>query len=268
MSRIDSVFQNLKDRNEVALVAFLTAGDPDLESTLKLATEICSRGADILEIGIPFSDPLAEGVTIQKASERSLANGTTLEDILELTRKLGECVETPIVLMGYANPFFSFGEERFARFAGDVGVSGVIVPDLPPEEGKNFYNRCEASDIDPILLVAPTTSPERLKYLSAKTRGFLYYVSLTGVTGERAVLPSGLKNLVTRVRSQSLYPVCVGFGISTAKQASEVSAFADGVIVGSAFVDRVARSGNVEEAVRSVGSFASELKKSLVQRTI
>lgn len=263
MSAIDSVFESLRDRGEKALVAFLTAGDPDMESTLSLATEICTRGADILEIGIPFSDPLAEGLTIQKASERSLANGTKLEDILELARKLAERVETPIVLMGYANPFFSLGEEAFAKSARAVGVSGVIVPDLPPEEGREFYDSCMQNGVDPILLVSPTTSQLRLKYLSARTRGFLYYVSLTGVTGKRSSLPRGLRKSVEHARSQSSNPVCVGFGISTPEQAAEVSTYADGVVVGSAFVERIATSGSLSQAVQSVGNFASELKKAI-----
>lgn len=267
MSRIDATFEALRERNETALVAFLTAGDPDLDATLALATEICQSGADLLEIGVPFSDPIAEGPVIQKASERALRGGVTLRGILPVVARLRERVETPILLMGYANPFHAFGDEAFAEAAAASGVDGVIVPDLPPEEGGAFYAACEARGIDAVLLAAPTTTPERMQTLGSATRGFLYYVSLTGVTGARRSLAEGLREKVSEVRAHCARPVCVGFGVSTPEQAEEIAGYADGVVVGSAFVDRIARAKRLEAAVDAVGELAAALKAPLRKRS-
>ena len=263
MGRLSKCFEGLRERGECALIAFLTAGDPDLETTEAALLAMVEAGADVIEIGVPFSDPIGEGPVIQRASERSLAAGVTLRKILELVRGLREKVDTPLVLMGYANPVFAMGAENFARAAAEVGVDGVIVADLPPEAGKEVYAACRDAGVDPILLAAPTTTPERLKLLVNETGGFLYYVSLTGVTGIRNELAQGIEEAVAQVRSLGDVPVCVGFGISNPEQAREVSAYADGVVIGSAIVKRIEDAASPADAVEDVREYIGELKKVL-----
>jgi tryptophan synthase alpha chain len=264
MSRLEDRFRALRDRGERALIVFLSAGDPDLETTDALILAMAESGADVIEIGVPFSDPIADGPTIQRSSERGLAAGATLRRILELVRGLRDRVDVPIVLMGYANPFFAMGGEHFAKLAAQVGVDGVIVPDLPPEEGAEFFAQLQAEGIDTILLAAPTTTPERLTWLGSQTRGFLYYVSLTGVTSARSGLPDGLREGVAAAREAAgELPVCVGFGISTPEHAREVGSYADGVVVGSAIVDRIEAAASAEAAVDDVARFVSEMKAAL-----
>jgi tryptophan synthase alpha chain len=263
MGRIGETFARLRRNRERALVPFVTAGDPDLDTTEALVLAMAESGADLIEIGVPFSDPIAEGPTIQRSSERALARGTTLRRILERVRKLRPRVDLPLLLMGYANPFFAMGTEGFVKAAAEVGVDGVIVPDLPPEEGEEFYAAAEMRGIDPVLLAAPTTVESRLAMLASRTRGFLYFVSLTGVTGARSELAQGLEGYVARIRKHSEIPVCVGFGISTPEHARLVGSFADGVVVGSAIVDRIEAAASREAAVDAVARFVSELKAPL-----
>lgn len=263
MSRISRSFAALRERGEKALIPFVTAGDPDLAVTEELVPELAAAGADAIEIGVPFSDPMAEGPTIQRSSERALAAKTTLRRVLELVRALRSRVDVPLVLMGYANSFLTMGEERFAEAAAEVGVDGVICVDLPPEEGTALRSELARREVDAILLAAPTTQPERLAMLARETRGFLYYVSLTGVTGARAELARGIEEQVRRVRKASDVPVCVGFGVSTPEQARRVAAYADGVVVGSALVDRIAAAATPAEAVDAAARFVAELKQPL-----
>jgi tryptophan synthase alpha chain len=263
MGRITETFAALRERGGKALVPFVTAGDPDLTTTELLVPALVEAGADLVEIGVPFSDPMAEGPTIQRASERALAAGTTLLRVFELVKGLRERVDAPLVLMGYANSFLTLGEQNFAKAAAAVGVDGVICVDLPPEEGVAFREALSAEGVDPILLAAPTTTPERLAMLAREARGFLYYVSLKGVTGARADLPTGIEEQVGRIRSTSDIPVCVGFGVSTPEHAARVGAFADGVVVGSALIDRIASARGRQEAVDSAAGFVAELKASL-----
>lgn len=263
MSRIQERFRILRERDERALVVFLTAGDPDLETTDALILAMAESGADLIEIGVPFSDPTADGPTIQRSSERGLASGATLHRILGRVQHLRPRIEVPLLLMGYANPFYVIGEERFARDAASVGVDGVIVPDLPPEEGASFFQALQAEGIDNVLLAAPTTTRSRMKLLAERSRGFLYYVSLTGVTSARAGLPEGIEEGVALAREFTDLPVCVGFGISKPEHARKVGAFADGVVVGSAIVDHIEAAGSREEAVDSVGKYVSEMKAAL-----
>jgi tryptophan synthase alpha chain len=263
MGRIAERFALLRARGERALVPFLSAGDPDLETSEALILAMVEAGADLIEIGVPFSDPIAEGPTIQRASERALAGGATLRRILALVKGLRERVEIPLLLMGYANPLYAMGEEAFAAAASEVGVDGIIVPDLPPEEGAGLFAECREKGIDPVLLAAPTTTPERLAMLARETRGFLYYVSLLGVTGARSELAQGIDTAVRAARQASDAPVCVGFGISTPEHAAEVGAYADGVVVGSAIVDLVEKSESRSEAIDRVSRFVAELKKPL-----
>ena len=263
MSRIDDRFAELRDRGETALITFITAGDPDLETTEALVLAMAESGADLIEIGVPFSDPIAEGPTIQRASERALERGTNLRAILELVARLRPHVDVPLLLMGYANPLHAMGEEAFAVAAGAAGVDGIIIPDLPPEEGEPFFAPCRERGIDPVLLAAPTTTPERLVHLAEQTRGFLYYVSLQGVTGARPELASDLEAKVRAAKAAGDAPVCVGFGISTPEQAARVGAWADGVVVGSAFVEAIERAPNREVAVREVSQLVASLKAPL-----
>jgi tryptophan synthase alpha chain len=263
MGRISERFAALKQRGEKALMPFLSAGDPDLAATERLVLAMAEAGADVIEIGVPFSDPLAEGPTIQRSSERGLASGATLRRILELVSKLRPRVEVPLLLMGYANPFYAMGPEGFAQSAAEVGVDGVIVPDLPPEEGADLFDACRAAGVDPVLLAAPTTTSERLAMLCAETRGFLYYVSLTGVTGARAALAEGIEERVREAQRLGPAPVCVGFGVSTPEHAARIGAYADGVVVGSAVVERIEAAASVDEAVESVAVFIAELKAPL-----
>jgi tryptophan synthase alpha chain len=226
---------------------------------------LAEAGADLIELGVPFSDPVAEGPTIQRASERALASGTTLRRVLELVAGLRPRLPVPLVLMGYANVFLTMGERTFAEAAAAAGVDGVICVDLPPEEGEGFRRQLEERGLDPVLLAAPTTKPERLALLACQTRGFLYYVSLTGVTGARAELARGIEAQVRRVREISDVPVCVGFGVSTPEHARRIGAFADGVVVGSALVDRIARAADPEQAVEAAARFVAELKRPLAE---
>jgi tryptophan synthase alpha chain len=266
MSRVSlaGMFEALRGRGERALIPFLTAGDPDLGATEVLVLAMLEAGADAIEIGVPFSDPIAEGPTIQRSSERALAGGASLRRILDLVKRLRGQTDQPLLLMGYANPFYAMSPGGFAEALAEVGVDGVIVPDLPPEEGADLYSAVEAAGIAPVLLAAPTTTRERLALLAARTRGFLYYVSLTGVTGARARLAEDLEEGIRRVREISDVPVCVGFGVSRAEQVRELARFTDGVVVGSAIVDRIEAAASVDAAAASLSSFIEELKAPLL----
>jgi tryptophan synthase alpha chain len=266
MGRLSERFAALRARGERALLPFITAGDPDLATTEALVRVLVEAGADVIELGVPFSDPIAEGPTIQRSSERALASGTTLRRILELVKGLRPQVDVPILLMGYANPFFTMGEQAFAEAAAEVGVDGVIVPDLPPEEGATFYAALEAAGVDPILLAAPTTTPERLGQLARRSRGFLYYVSLTGVTGARTRIAEELEAEVRRAQRLAAIPVCVGFGVSTPEQAEAIGRFADGVVVGSALVDRIAAEVDLDGRLEAAREFVAALKAPLRPR--
>ena len=263
MSRITQRFEELRARGERALVPFVMAGDPDLEATEALVLAMTEAGADVIELGVPFSDPIGDGPKIQRASERALASGTTLRGILALVKRLRSRTDVPVLLMGYANNFFAMGSRSFALAASEAGVDAVIVIDLPPEEGDEFFRSCRDAGIDPVLLVAPTTTPERLERLAGEARGFLYYVSLTGVTGARTELAQGIEAGVRAAQQASGVPVCVGFGISTPEQASEVCRYADGVVVGSAIVDRIEQAESRADAVDAVSRFVAELKAPL-----
>jgi tryptophan synthase alpha chain len=265
MGRLGERFAALRSRGERALIPFVTAGDPDLATTEALVLAMAESGADAIEIGVPFSDPLAEGPTIQRASERALRSGTSLRRVLELVGDLRPRLELPLVLMGYANSLFTMGEQAFASAARAVGVDGIIVVDLPPEEGASLFSAAERCGIDPVLLAAPTTRPERLEMLAGQTRGFLYYVSLTGVTGARSELSLGIEEVVRSVRAVSEVPVCVGFGVSTPEHARRIGEYADGVVVGSALIDRIEAAPSPEAAVDAVAAFVSELKQPLRQ---
>jgi tryptophan synthase alpha chain len=243
-----------------ALVPFVTGGDPSLEATADLAETLAGAGADLIEIGVPFSDPLADGPTIQRASERALAKGTTLRGILEMLPEARRRADVPIVLMSYLNPVLHYGLGRFARDARRAGADGVILSDLPVEEAGEALAACDAAGLDLVLLAAPTSGAARLARIAAASRGFIYAVTRTGVTGTREELPRGVRDLVAAIRAVTSKPVALGFGISTPEQVRAAAAHADGVVVGSAIVDLVGRfGGDPERMLREVGQLAARL---------
>jgi len=260
MSLIERKFRALKRKNKKAFIAFITAGYPDLNTTKKLVLGLTRVGVDIIELGVPFSDPMADGPIIQEASQAALKNGINLNDILNLVKALRKKINTPLCLMTYYNPIFCFGEERFAKKASACGVDGIIIPDLPPEEGASFIRLANKSKIDTIFFVSPTTSPERIKLVSRVTRGFIYYVSLTGVTGPRENLPQDLANNLKIIKKLSKKPVCVGFGVSRPEQVKAIYKVADGVIVGSAIVGKIKENIGKPDLVKRVSSFVFRLR--------
>jgi len=267
MSRIEATFATLKQRHETALIPFITAGDPDLAVTAELVLTLAEAGADLIELGVPFSDPMADGPTIQAASERALAAGTTLDGILQLVTEVRKQTQVPLVLMGYYNPIFRYGAERFARDAAAAGVDALLLVDLPPEEVAEISGEMQKSGIDLITLLAPTTPRERMVRLAAVAEGYLYYVSMTGVTGAQKISPADIRVAVEELKGMTEIPVAVGFGITTAADARAVGAFADGVIVGSALVKIIAENGRKVELLPKVTKFIAELKHGLTSPT-
>ena len=263
MSRIDETFARLRERGERALVAYVMAGDPSLAVTRRLVVEAERRGADIIELGVPFSDPLADGPVIQRAGARALAAGTTLARVMELCATLRAEVKLPLVLFTYYNPVLAFGLKSFARTAVDAGADGVIVPDLPHEEAGPLRAEADPAGLDLIYLVAPTSTPARAKTIARQSRGFIYVVSLTGVTGERAALPADLDAQVRTVRAVTTKPICVGFGVSTPEHAAAVGRVADGVAVGSAIVRTIEQHAGTAGLEKHVGDFIAALKQPL-----
>lgn len=251
MNRIDAKFRELKARGKKALIIYLTCGYPDLNTTGKLVLEAQKRGADIIELGMPFSDPLADGPVIQEASEQALKRKSALRDIFALVRRIRKTSQIPLCLMGYYNPILSFGRERFVNEARKAGVDGVIIPDLPPEEDRELVSLAKTANFKTIFFLSPTSSIERIKYISRVSTGFIYYVSLTGVTGERRGLSVDLRRNIETIKKYTLKPLCVGFGISRKEHVQEVFKAADGAIVGSAVIkvikDNIGKKGLVEK---------------------
>jgi tryptophan synthase alpha chain len=263
MQRIEKKFASLRDKNEKALMVYLTAGDPSLSITMKLILALEKAGADILEIGVPFSDPTADGPVIQAASQRALIAGTTLRGVLDLVAEVRKVSEIPIVLFGYFNPIFAYGVKKFAHTARTAGVDGVLVVDLPYEEAKELRNYTDMVGIDFISLIAPTTGKERLKKIAVGASGFIYYISITGITGTAAPNIDNIKTDVNKIRKTTKLPVAVGFGISEPQQAKEISRFADGVVIGSAVVRLIDENKNNRDLIKIVSGYASDIKKEL-----
>jgi tryptophan synthase alpha chain len=255
MSQITSVFKG----GHKALIAYITAGYPDIKATPKIAKALAENGGDIIELGIPFSDPLADGATIQKASHQALQHGTTPEVCLEVAAEIRRKIKTPLVFMTYYNPVLNYGPEAFCRSCGKAGVNGLIVPDLPPEEGAELETITRKHDLDLIYMLAPTSTEERITAVGKRSRGFIYLVSLTGVTGTRDALSPELESFVKRVRQKAKQPLCVGFGISSVEQAQHVAAIADGVIVGSRFIQLIEEDATLS----SLRAFVASLRRAL-----
>lgn len=263
MGRIQATFEQLKQRGETALIPFITAGDPDLATTEKLIHALVENGADLIELGFPFSDPMADGPTIQAASERALESGTTLSKVLEMVARVRQHTNVPLVLMGYYNPLLSYGPERFAADAAEAGVDGLLLVDLPAEEAGEIRSHLQQAGISLIQLLAPTTPSQRMQRLVADAEGFVYFVSMTGVTGASQVDANAIEQQVNDLKQLSPVPVAVGFGISSPSDAEAVGRFADAVVVGSALVKVVAAYGESPELVAQVGAFVRSLKEGL-----
>jgi tryptophan synthase alpha chain len=260
LNRLERVLEEARRRGRKALVTYLCAGDPDLASTERLVPALAAAGADVIELGVPFSDPLADGPTIQAASRRALDSGTTLAGVLGLVTRLRQSgCQVPLVLFGYMNPIVRMGLEAFIARAADAGADAILVPDLPLEESGTLSQLAEARQLSLVLLAAPTTPPGRLRLIGERTRGFLYFVSITGVTGARAALPEDLPEKLRAARAATSVPVAVGFGISTPEQVRALAAHADAVVVGSALVAALHREGS-DAALALVRSLALALK--------
>ena len=263
MSNIASTLNALKERGEKALVTFITAGDPDLTTSEQLVHTLVESGADLIELGFPFSDPMADGPTIQLASERALEVGTTLRGVLDLVGRVRQHSNVPIVLMGYYNPVFCFGSAQFARDAASAGVDGLLLVDLPPEEAEELHPLLADAGVDLITLLAPTTGEQRTAQLAAASEGFLYYVSMTGVTGSQQVDAAAIATAVGKIKEMSPVPVAVGFGVSTPEDAKSVAAIADAVVVGSALVKLIAEFSGTPRLQNEVRDFVRQLKAAI-----
>ena len=263
MGRIEERFAALKKEGRKAFVAYLTAGDPDLETTAKLIPALEVAGVDIIEIGVPFSDPTADGPVIQAASQRALKNGATLKKILAMIAGLRRTSEIPIVLFGYFNPILSYGAEKFAVDATASGVDGLLVVDLPPEEADELRRFTDPAGLAFITLIAPTTDPRRARKILRGATGFVYYISVTGVTGTAVPRPDAVRQDVERLQGMTALPVTVGFGISTPAQAAAIAPLADGFVVGSALVGLIGDKGGRGDLIPAAASFAGDIRRAI-----
>lgn len=252
MNRIPETFDQLKKNDRTALIPYIMAGDPTLQATKKYVLDLEKSGADIIELGVPFSDPLADGPTIQRASERSLKHGTTLSKVIGLVQEIRKQSEIPLVLMTYYNPVFKYGVELFIKKAVRAGVDGVIIPDLIPDEAADFIRIAKQHELNTIFLLAPTSTRERINKVVSSASGFIYFVSLTGITGSKLSVDKQMKSTLNSVKRITEKPVAVGFGISGPEEASIVSKLADGVIIGSAIVKLIAKRKNISNFVKKI----------------
>jgi tryptophan synthase alpha chain len=264
-TRIAQRFAALREAGELGIIPYITAGDPSLDATLKFVIALAEAGADVIELGIPFSDPLADGPVIQRASERALKAGTTLASVLELVRRIRQsnsaASEIPIVLFGYFNPIVQMGVEKFAAAASVAGADGVLVTDLTPEESTDYRRILAAHNLDTVFLAAPTSTDERIDKISAATSGFLYLISRTGVTGAKDSLPDDLPALIRRVRSHTIVPLAVGFGISLPGHVSVLGGLADAAVIGSSLVSEIEKAESVDAAAKALGARIRSLKE-------
>jgi len=259
LGRIEDAFSQLKREGEKGFIPFITAGDPDLHTTGELLVELANSGATLIELGVPFSDPMADGPVIQRASERALKHGFGLKEIFETTAKARAKIDTPIVLFSYFNPLLQYGIDKLARDARQAGIDGILVTDLGPEESEQFAATLKLNNLDMIFLVAPTSTDARLQLIAGHASGFVYAVSRAGVTGARENLSREAELLVTRMRRFSSLPVAVGFGISSAEQVEQTLTYADAAVVGSAIVAQIEKLSAAPNLVREVGQFVRSL---------
>lgn len=263
MNRLKTTFDRLQAKGEKALIAYLMAGDPNLQDTEALVLELEKAGADVIELGVPFSDPIADGPVIQQAAERALRSGTSLRRILDLVVGLRARTQIPLVLMAYYNTIRAIGEKDFCRQAVAAGVDGLIVPDMPPEEAATLDAGAGENGLALIFLLAPTSTPKRRASVARRSSGFVYYVSLTGITGAKLSDMEDVRRNVEKIRRETKTPVAVGFGIATPREAAQVAEFADGVIVGSAIVRRIAEHHQAQDMPKRVGDFVRSLKEGM-----
>ena len=261
MGRIEEAFINLKQQGRKGFIPFITAGDPDLATTEQLLVELARAGATLIELGVPFSDPMADGPVIQRASERALKNSFGLGDLLDMVARVRQQTDTPIILFSYFNPLLQFGRKRVAAAAKAAGLDGILVTDMTPEESGEFESELRANGIDMIFLIAPTSTDERLKLVADHASGFVYAVSRAGVTGTRESVSAEAEKLVDRMRRFTSLPIAVGFGISTADQVRDVQRYADAVVVGSAIVAEMERLGNAPDVAQKIAEFARALNR-------
>ncbi len=264
MGRIANTFRRLRKANEAALIPYLTVGYPSLDATRQLVPVIARQGADLIELGVPFSDPMADGATVQRSSEAALNNGVNLATCLRVAADARRANDVPLLFMSYYNPILTYGVERFARSCVAAGIDGLIVPDLPPEEAEELKSACTEVGIDLIFLVAPTSTDERLRRVAEMASGFIYCVSLTGVTGARTELSQGIKAMLDRVRRYTDLPLVVGFGISTPEHVRTISHMADGAVVASALINYIETLAE-DDMVTGVSEFVRDLKAATVR---
>jgi len=260
---ISDAFAQCKQENRKALMPYLTAGYPDEQTFIKLLKEIIKAGADMVEIGIPFSDPLADGKTIQRSSQIALNKGTNINRIFMLLGELEDKYKVPLIIMSYYNPILQYGFSRFLKTSKSVGGRGLIIPDMIPDEGVNIEKDCRTAEVDLVYLLAPTSDNKRRQSIIKRSRGFVYLVSVAGVTGARKSLPIDLNRWISQVKEESRLPVCVGFGISGLVQAKSVAKVADGVIIGSAIIDIIKKSASSQKAVSDVSRFIATVRKGI-----
>lgn len=252
MTKIEKTFKKLKQQNKKALIPYIMAGDPSLEATKKFVAEMEEAGADIIELGVPFSDPLADGPTIQRAGERAMKQGVTLRKTLSLVEEIRQAAQIPLILMTYYNPVFKYGIEAFVSEAVRVGVDGVIIPDLIPDEAGDFISIAKKHKLDTIFLLAPTSTEDRVRKVAKASTGFIYYVSITGITGAKLSVDDSMKNTLSLIKKVTEKPVAVGFGISNPEEAAAVSALAEGIIIGSAIVRQIAEGSDIKNFVKTI----------------
>ncbi len=260
MGHIEDVFNSLKRAGKKGFIPFITAGDPDLQTTEELLVVLSQSGATLIELGVPFSDPMADGPVIQRASERALKHGFGLQEVLDTAARARKRIDTPIILFSYYNPLLQFGLKRIAKAAKEAGVDGVLVTDLTPEESGEFETELREQGLDMIFLIAPTSTDERLNLVAQHASGFIYAVSRAGVTGARSTISAEAERLVTRMRQFSSLPIAVGFGISTAEQVADVQRYADAVVVGSALVAEMEMMSGTPDFVRKIGVYLTKLQ--------
>ena len=263
MNKIDKVFKKLRDSKKKALIIYITGGYPNLLATKKLIPELERSGADLIEIGIPFSDPLADGPTIQRSSAKAISGGANIKSILNTVRSLKGKVNIPLVFMTYYNPVFHYGLDRFIKDSIKSGIDGIIIPDLPPEESADLVKVSRKNKFSTVFLIAPTSTGDRIKLVAKNSTGFIYYVSLTGVTGARKSLPKDIEEHIKKIKRVTDKPVCVGFGVSNREQAAKMAHIADGVIVGSAVIKII--ENNIENGsyFKKVAEFTASLKEAI-----